>query len=528
MLINQIQANKNFNEDRFNVMPDNRPSGSEIKEAYMRARYGRDSSADQAGTAILYEAFLKEYINEFNIKRIREQEDGAKILKKRGLGDMIIRQVFVAGQQCLRDTYLDMDEYPFVDFRMEPGPMYQVPLIDRFKNANKSLDSAVSRMERYFHTMVTGIWLKRRGEPFKISNIAGGQVLEYDQTVPQQANLVPLGPWTFDFLSLLTNFIEEQGVSTTTLGKLPSGVRSNAAIESLKEAEYANLIIATRRFNQCCKKIAKKMFEIADEAYITPVPVTHKSSGKTDYFDVIGASALKGRKKLQIDTDAEVIPLSKDTKIDIEIEQGMAYTKEGQKATMLELFKQLEPFVTAGFIPPEPFKVALQKFLEVYQFGSTEEFMDAFSKAGTGMTDQEMLKMKTALLQALQEAGEIGPEGDKAKIQAAAIGSLTALKDAGLVKHIQAAGEAATNPQAPPEDLKESLGITYKDLPEDVKRQVEAQIGFQPSQTLSPTGSDQIVKHQQTQIQSAKLQQEAERTRKMEEISDEQHGGGVQ
>ena len=270
------------------------------------------------------------------------------------------------------------------------------------------------------------------------------------------------------------------------------------------------------------------MFEIADEAYVSPVPITHKVKGKTDYFEVIGASALKGRKKLNIDTDEEVIPLSKDTKIDIEIEQGMAYTKEGQKASMLDLFKQLEPFVTAGFIPPEPFKVALEKFLEVYQFGSTAEFMDAFDKAGTGMSDQEMLKMKTALLQALQEAGEIGPEGDKAKIQAAAIGSLTALKDAGLVKHIQAAGEAATNPQAPPEDLKESLGITYKDLPEDVKRQVEAQIGFQPSQTLSPTGSDQIVKHQQTQIASAKLQQEAERTAKMEEISDENNGGKVQ
>ena len=36
----------------------------------------------------------------------------------------------------------------------------------------------------------------------------------------------------------------------------------------------------------------------------------------------------------------------------------------------------------------------------------------------------DMMKMKMALLQALQEAGEIGPEGDQAKIHAAAIGSL--------------------------------------------------------------------------------------------------------
>ena len=464
----------------------------------MRARYGRDSSADQAGSAVLYEAFLKEHINEHNIKRIRQQENGDKLLKNRGIGDVIIRQVFVASSQCLRDTYLDMDEYPFVDFRMEPGPMYGVPMIERFKNANKSLDSAVSRMERYFHTMVTGIWLKRRGEQFKVSNIAGGQILEYDQTAPVQAPLTPLGPWTFDFLELLTNYIEEQGVSTTTLGKVPTGVRSNAAIESLKEAEYANLIIATRRFNQCCRKIAKKMFEIADENYVHPKSISHKVKGNTDYFEVIGASAAKGRKKLGIGTPDEVITLSKDTKIDIEIEQGMAYTKEGQKAAAMQLFQALTPFVQMGAVPMPAFKVALEKFLETYQFGSTAEFMDEWDKSAqsAGMTDDELQKMKMAVLQALQEADEIGPkkdqEDEQRMLQATQLGTLKALHESGLVKNIQDTAQAATA-----EPVKESVSINYKDAPEDVKRQMEQEAGFQPSQTISPAGSDQIIKHQQ-------------------------------
>ena len=486
MQLAQIQANPYFDEDQVKkVLPDNKMALSEIKQAYMHARFGRDTSSDQAGSAILQECFLKEYLNKDNMARIRRQEDGDQILKDREEGDCIIRQVFSVAGTWLRDTYLDMDEYPFVDFRMEPGPLYQVPLIERFMNANKSLDSAVSRMERYFHTMVTGIYLKRRGEQFKISNIAGGQVIEYDQTPPVQQNLASPGEWTFDFMNLLTNFIEEQGVSTTTLGKVPTGVRANAAIESLKESEYANLVIATRRLKETVRRIAHKMFEIADGHIVKPQSVAYTKRGETNYFQVIGASALKGRKRLKIETPEEVIPLSKDVKIEIEIEAGMAYTKEGQKNVVQQLINTMLQWAQLGYLNKEAVQVVIEKYLETYQFGSTAEFMNQLEKGmqGANMTDQDMQKMKIAVLEAMKEAGEIGPEADKTHIMTAKIGVLEALKESGLAKGMM----------EPPKP--ENVSLSYKDLPEDVKRQAEAKAGFVPSTGISPTATDQIVKH---------------------------------
>src|SRR5260221_2345465 len=71
MLIAEIKANPLFDEKQLGgITPDNRKASSEIKEAYLQSRYGRDTSSDQSATLILNEAFIKEYINESNIKRI--------------------------------------------------------------------------------------------------------------------------------------------------------------------------------------------------------------------------------------------------------------------------------------------------------------------------------------------------------------------------------------------------------------------------------------------------------------------------
>ncbi len=521
LLVAQIRSNESFDEtQRMKVLADNKPADSLIKQAYIRARYGRDTSSDQAGTAMLYEAFIKEYLNEDNMERIKLQKDANTILKGREIGDPIIRQTFVANGVWLRDSYLNMSSYPFVDFRMEPGPLYNVPLIERFKDANKSLDSAVSRMERYFHTMVTGMWMKRQGEQFKISNAAGGQVIEYDSTPPVQANLASPGQWTFEFMNLLTNFIEEQGVSTT-LGQIPTGVKAHAAIESLKEQEYSNLVIAHRRLKSTVSRIASKMFDIADEHYVHPKDITHSVRGKPVNFQVIGATALKKRKNAKIDNPNDLITLSKDAKIDIEVQNGAAYTRAGKQEATQEMINTMLQWAQVGALNQEAVKLVIERYLESFEFGSTAEFMEAIDKGmGMAMDDKTLTQIKTAVLQALKDAGEVGPEADQTHEQITKFAVLQALKDSGLVNDIQ---KAAGN-------VKESIAvdIDYKDAPEDVKREMEVKAGFTPSKTISPSGSDQIAKHaalsakqqelqqaqveaqQQAEQQQAELQQEAE------------------
>lgn len=505
LLVSQIRANEAFDEtQRMKVLADNKPADSLIKQAYMRSRYGRDTSSDQAGTAMLYEAFIKEYLNETNIARIKLQKDADIILKNRKIGDPIIRQTFVANGTWLRDSYLNMSTYPFIDFRFEPGPLYAVPLIERFKDANKSLDSAVSRMERYFHTMVTGMWLKHQGEQFKINNSAGGQVIEYAAVKPEQAQLSNPGPWTFEFMQLLTSFIEEQGVSTT-LGKIPTGVKAHAAIESLKEQEYANLVIAQKRLKSTVARIASKMFDIADENIIRPESIMHSNRGKPVNFQVIGASALKKRKKLRIDNPDNLIPLSSETRVDIEVQPGAAYTRAGKQEMAQNLIDTMLQWTNAGALNPEAVKLVIQQYLESFQFGATADLMETLDQGmGLSMTTQQMTQLKMAILQALQDAHEIGPEGDKSKLQITKMGVLQALKDAGLVDHIQAAGGAANG-----QPVKESIQINYKDAPAPIQRQMEQQAGFVPSNEPSPAEVETHVKIQNTLDDNKRLDMEA-------------------
>ena len=72
--IAEIKANKMFDPEKLEeINPDNRQASSEIKEAYMRGRYGREFNSDTTATIILKEAYLKEHLNEDNFKRIKTQ-----------------------------------------------------------------------------------------------------------------------------------------------------------------------------------------------------------------------------------------------------------------------------------------------------------------------------------------------------------------------------------------------------------------------------------------------------------------------
>ena len=163
--VKELKANENFDAEQLaQITPDNKHASSEIKDAYMTERHGARHGNDETATLILKEAFVKEYLDEENEKMIKEQEDGGDIIKKRERGDVVIRHTFTAGGITLRDEYLDLLTYPFVEFRYEPGSLYQTPLIERFIPSNKSMDMIVSRIEGWAHTMGVGIWLKRSNE----------------------------------------------------------------------------------------------------------------------------------------------------------------------------------------------------------------------------------------------------------------------------------------------------------------------------------------------------------------------------
>ena len=202
ILISQIKSNEMFDEEqREKINPDNKLANSEIKEAYLKSKYGSIANIEQTSTIMFNEALIKEYLTDENMSTIRSQEDGEEILKGREKGDTVIRQVFTGGNIPLKEKYIKLKEYPFVDFRYEAGSIYQVPLIERFKPANKSLDMIVSRLERILHTMTVGAWIQNESEGnLNISNQAGGQVIKYKAIPPVQATLAGVPSYVFNMM----------------------------------------------------------------------------------------------------------------------------------------------------------------------------------------------------------------------------------------------------------------------------------------------------------------------------------------
>ncbi len=495
VLISEIKANPLFPKEQTDrINPDNKYASSEIKQAYMQARFGGSQTADEAATLLLKEAFIKTRISEDNLEDIMSKTKDPDILAGKPMGSTIMHHVFCAGGVYLLDEYLDLQEYPYVDYRYEPGLMYQRALIDMFIPANKSLDIIISRLEKWANTMVTGIWVKRKGENFEISNVPGGQVIEYTQQAPVQAPMANVPPAIFELIGFFNQTIEEQGASTSALGALPSGVKSGVAIESVKATEYANLEIASEQLKNTIERISKKMLYIADN-YITKSKSTSTmKNGSAEYFDVIGKRSADTRNQLAQatgDTSLQlpqgVVVINGKSKVRIEIESGLGFTMEGKKQTMQQIIGFMMQLAQQGVLTTDAIKVLVQKFLEVYQFGSTQEFMEAMD-SGTQtapLNEEQVTQMKVAMVEALKDSGVVGPAADQKLVDSTKVGAVEALKDTGLLDQMGKQPEAPKGP---------SESISFKDLPASGKSQMAYQAGID----LSP---EEIQAHEDEQAQ---------------------------
>ena len=473
-LISEIKADERYKEELVaQINPDNRFASSEIKEAYEKARHGGVGNPDEAASVIEKEAFIKEYLDSDNEGKIGRQENGPDILRGKKKGDMVMRHTYVAGNITLKDEYVNLPGYPFVDLRFEPGPIYQVPLIERFIPSNKSLDLVVSRVERYLHTMVAGSWSVKSGEPAEPNNTAGGQIFNYNTSPPIQNPIASIPQFVFSFMGLLESFIEEQGVTTTALGKIPKGVRAHAAIESLKESEYANLSIASERLKNVVKRISEKIIYYVDDFYVTPQTVSYLEKGEPTYMDIIGYSNIAKREAVGVSTPQDVIPIKKTCRVDIEVESGLAYTQGGKKEAARELGDFLLNIAQIGLVSPEVVKTYFRNMLELYGFGATAEIMEAMDQfSAQGQMEQANIdRLKIALAEVIKdlEGSEVLPDS-KTRIEENKLGMAEFAKDTGLLDNKQEGGE---------ENKPPSRSISFKDLPPEGKVQLAGQAGIQ-------------------------------------------------
>lgn len=502
-----VMRNPMFDPEKVaKLTPDNKYATSEIKDAYMRVKFGTKTPSDNKdGSILVKETFMKEILTEENWKLAVKLGQDNGVMEGKSKGDMIMRHPFSAGGVTLQDEYVDYDNYPFADFRFEPGMMYQTPFIERFIPQNKSIDVIVTRLEKWINAMVVGVYQQRKGENFQLSNFPGGQVLQYETTPLTQMQIGSVGNTPFNVLEMMDKYIDEQGATTAGGINTPTGVKSGVAIESIKATEYANLKISTLMLKKTIKRITKLLLERADKDYMEPHEVSYMEEGEPKYFDVIGSRGMKLSQQVNKQIPQDIVPLHKDLNVRIEIEPGLGLTMDGKKQAMQQIIDymlkmSLPPPQGPGVIPPDAVKMVVKKFMEVYGYGSTQEFMELVDTAPTSnqMGEEDILKMKVAIIEALRDAGAVGPEHDQKLVDSTKLGVAETLKDTGILdqqnKIMQGQSKILDNPEFAP--------IPYKDAPEDIKRQMEKNAGLVPSTGISPAGSTQVQQHV-TAIKSA-------------------------
>ena len=481
---NEVMSSEMFDEDKkAEISPDNLYATSEIKEAYMRARYGSKLNAQNLNTLIVRETFIKEYLTDDNWKQAIElgEENGA--MEGKSKGDLIMRHPFSAGGVTLKDEYIDYDNYPFAELRFESGYLYQVPLMERFIPLNKSQDIVVTRIEKWINTMVAGIYMKRKGENMIISNIPGGQQVEYEGTPPAQMNISSVGSTPFQFMEMTDKYIEEQGISSNNLHNMPANIGNNA-IENIQQQEYTNMKFATARLRACVTRIGELCMERGDKDYTKPIEISYKEDNDTKFFNVIGSRGKKAHDKVSSKLPNDIVTLNRKAKIRVEADKGFGLTQDGRRQGMEALMKNMISLYQLGFIGSEAMAMLVKRLVEEYGYGSTEEFMEAIENGVTQgqMSQQQIKQMKVAILSVLQDTKAVGPAHDAQLVSSTKLGTLQTLKDVGLIKQTEGEGK--------PEDALGPLVNLYKMSPPDIRRQIEILLGLQPSEE-EPVSLDQ-------------------------------------
>lgn len=481
---NDIMSSDMFDEEyKKDLSPDNLYATSEIKEAYMRARYGSKLNAQNLNTIILRESFLKEYLSDDNWEQAKELSKDTGAMEGKSKGDMIMRHPFSAGGVTLKDEYIDYDNYPFAELRFESGYMYQVPLMERFIPLNKTQDIVVTRLEKWINTMVSGIYRKRKGENMIINNIPGGQVVEYEGTPPDQLPIGNVGPTPFEFMQLTDKYIEEQGISSNQVQNLPNNIANNT-IENIQQQEYTNMKFAVARLKNTVKRIGELSLERADKEYIKPMEISYKEGNKVQYFSVIGSRGKKIHKEIDKSLPDDIVTLNRKLKIRIEADTGFGLTQDGRRKAMDTLLKNMIELYQLGFVGPQAMSLLVKRFIEEYGYGSTEEFMNAIEQGVTQgqMSQDQINQMKIAMLQVLQDTKSAGPAMNQQLVESTKLGVLQTLKDVGLIQQTEAE-------QKPGEAMTQLVNL-YKVAPPDIKRQIEELLGLKPSQE-EPISLDQ-------------------------------------
>jgi hypothetical protein len=151
----------------------------------------------------------------------------------------------------------------------------------------------------------------------------------------------------------------------------------------------------------------------------------------TDYFDVIGERGVEARKKIKEPLVGDIVPLKKEYEVQIDVQSGLGFTDEGKKGRMMEIMDYMVQMSQGGIVDPQVVRQAMKKMLEVYQYGPTEEMMEALDQPAPIINEDMLSQIKLAVAETLKDVGYQPPPSEDERIMQTKVGVAEAVKDLG-------------------------------------------------------------------------------------------------
>lgn len=147
-----------------------------------------------------------------------------------------------------------------------------------------------------------------------------------------------------------------------------------------------------------------------------------------------------------------------------------------------------------GYVPKDAITLVVKKFMDIFGFGSTQEFMDAMDSDQMPINEENITQIKVAIAETAKDLGLVGPEHDQKLVDSTKLGVIESLKQSGILDKIMSQDskpqDVAKNP------VLDDMVKIYKDSSSDIRRQIEMAMGLQPStqEPISPSSADTINK----------------------------------
>lgn len=329
--VNDIKSNENYTENRNKIIPDNRISSSEIKDAMFRQDVASMNNITPDGTAMIYETYIKEVDKDGKTK---------------------VRIVTICQSLILRDEQTELSDFPIELLKLQSGKFMQKSFASFLLPLNRAQDMTFARIGDYFLQMVKGAYLVRAGSNVKRINDQNGEMIIYKGTPPTPLVQPTLPDISLDVMNILSSFIDDFGVSPISSGgKLPKGVRAGRMMQMLRESDVQNLRTPIDLYSAFLSNLFSKIVwlianHLNDKFSFTSIG----DNGEYETHELIS----EGQKELFTDMDGNC-PAYVSSKMKVKV--MVVNEDKVDNAAKLELLTEL---VTAKVVSPKALLTAAQ------------------------------------------------------------------------------------------------------------------------------------------------------------------------